>query len=249
MGRHQMAASSAARARVALGALPLVATAGAIGIGSAVMSPVSSEAPLEPPIGAPGSGALPAPAVPVGPGLAPAPVGVLDLATTDGAVPGDTVRAAGSLRDAGRATATATAAATTTAATNATTARRAAGDPGRGGVTVARAATGRGADAVAGRGGSGGSGGSGTAGTSGGGGGGATRGGADEGSGGSAGGSSGGSSGSGGSGGSGSGSTGSGGGGLLGGVVGGLGSTVSGATSLLSFGGSSSDSSLLSFGS
>lgn len=50
MGRHQTT-SSAARARVALSALPLVATVGATGIGSMAMSPVGSEAPLEPSAG------------------------------------------------------------------------------------------------------------------------------------------------------------------------------------------------------
>ena len=84
MGRHQSAASSR-RARVALGALPLVATVGAIGVGSVVMSPASSDAPLGPPSVGGGAGA-PATALPLGPGLAPAPVTVLDLAATDGSV-------------------------------------------------------------------------------------------------------------------------------------------------------------------
>ena len=94
MGRHQSAASSR-RARVALGALPLVATVGAIGVGSVVMSPASSDAPLGPPSVGGGVGA-PATALPLGPGLAPAPVTVLDLAATDGSVtpqgvPGSTI--------------------------------------------------------------------------------------------------------------------------------------------------------------
>ena len=94
MGRHQSAASSR-RARVALGALPLVATVGAIGVGSVVMSPASSDAPLGPPSVGGGAGA-PAAALPLGPGLAPAPVTVLDLAATDGSVtpegvPGGTI--------------------------------------------------------------------------------------------------------------------------------------------------------------
>ena len=94
MGRHQSAASSR-RARVALGALPLVATVGAIGVGSVVMSPASSDAPLGPPSVGGGAGA-PAAALPLGPGLAPAPVTVLDLAATDGSVtpqgvPGSTI--------------------------------------------------------------------------------------------------------------------------------------------------------------
>ena len=84
MGRHQSAASSR-RARVALGALPLVATVGAIGVGSVVMSPASSDAPLGPPSVGGGAGA-PVAALPLGPGLAPAPVTVLDLAATDGSV-------------------------------------------------------------------------------------------------------------------------------------------------------------------
>jgi hypothetical protein len=205
MGRHQTASSSA-RARIVLGALPLVATVGAIGVGSVVMSPTAAEAPLERPGG--GAGAVAPPASAALPG---APVTVLGLASTgvpvavDPIVPGRTAGAAPT----GRGDAEAAP-------------RRSVRAGAAGGGTVARATAARDADTPA-------------RGSSGGGGGGT----ADRED------TSGGSSGSGGSGGSessGSGGTGSpgggrgGGGGLLGGVVGGLGQTVSGATSLLSFG-------------
>ncbi|GAA4934635.1 hypothetical protein GCM10023204_48640 [Actinomycetospora succinea] len=227
MGRHQMGASSSARARVALGALPLVATVGAIGIGSVVMSPVSSEAPLEPPVGA--GGLAPAPSVPIGPGVAPAPVQVLDLAATDGSVsslpvtPGSTI---GSVRPAAgggdatparrgdtRVVAADDAPARGTAASAASTPARGGGGGGGG-----NADTGGGGGGTGGGGGSTGSGNAGDAGGSGG---------------------SGGAESSGGSGGSGGGSNGGllgGVGGAVGGVVGGLKTTVSGTTSLLSFG-------------
>jgi hypothetical protein len=230
MGRHQMAASSSARARVALGALPLVATVGAIGVGSVVMSPTAAEAPLVRPGGGVGA-ASPLPLAPARPG---APVAVLDLASTGGPVAADPIVPGRTLG------------ATSTGRRDAEAAprRNARAGTASGGGTVARSAAVRDADAPARR-------------QSGGGGGGTAD--RDDSGGGSSGGSSGSgsSSGSGGSGGSGSsgsgGSDGSGGGGgraggLIGGVVGGLGHTVSGATSLLSFGESSS-SSVLSFGS
>ncbi|WP_433785518.1 hypothetical protein ACQPX6_03725 [Actinomycetospora sp. CA-101289] len=223
MGRHQMAASTSARARVALGALPLVATVGAIGVGSVVMSPTAAEAPLERPGGGVG-GLGPAAPLPFVPALPGAPVTVLDLASTGGPVaadpivPGRTVGAASP----GRGDAE--------AAPRRTARAGAAG----GGGTVARATAARDADAPA-RGGSGGGGGSVDRDDSGGG---------SAGSGGSSG--SGGSGGSGSSGGSGdSGGSGGRGGGLVGGLLGGVGQTVSGATSVLSFGESSP--SLLSF--
>ncbi|MDD7921924.1 hypothetical protein [Actinomycetospora callitridis] len=235
MGRHQSAASSR-RARIALGALPLVATVGAIGVGSVVMSPASSDAPLGPPSVGGGTGA-PAAALPLGPGLAPAPVTVLDLAATDGSVdprgvPGSRLGVrAGSGGSAGDdAPAPGRAARSGASASGGEVARvssvRDAGTPARGGAS-----------------------GGGSTGSTGGGGGG---GGADDGG---SGGGSAPSEGSGGGGGGGADDAGSGGGGrgggLLGGVVGGLGSTVQGATSLLSFGGGESEESdsVLSFGS
>jgi hypothetical protein len=235
MGRHTMAASSSARARVALGALPLIATVGAIGVGSVVMSPTAAEAPLEPPVAGvgtaaplPAAPALPGAPLPAAPALPGAPLTVLDLASTGGPeaaeaiVPGPTAGATST----GRGDAEAAPRRTARAGT--------AGD----GAAVIRSASARDADTP-------------TRGSSGGGGGGGSVDRGDSG-GGSSGGSSGGSAGSSGagSGGSGSGSGGSGGsgGGLLGGVVNGVGQTVSGASSLLSFGESSS-SSVLSFGS
>jgi hypothetical protein len=233
MGRHQSAASSR-RARIALGALPLVATVGAIGVGSVMMSPASSDAPLGPPSVGGGLGA-PAAALPLGPALAPAPVTVLDLAATDGsvvpqAVPGSTIGnvrsgSGGSRGDdapaSGRATRSG-ASAGGGEATRVSSVRDvrapASGSGSTGSASGGGGGGGGGADA-------GGSGGSAPSEGSGGGGGGN----ADDG-----------------------GSGGGGRGGLLGGVVGGLGSTVQGATSLLSFGGgddSEGSESVLSFGS
>src|SRR4051794_19179645 len=83
MGRHQMGAAAAARAKVALGALPLVATVGAIGVGSVVMSPTAVQAPLERP---PGEGVGAAAPLPLAPAVPGAPVTVLDLAGTGGPV-------------------------------------------------------------------------------------------------------------------------------------------------------------------
>lgn len=235
MARHQLATASTGRARIALGALPLVATVGAIGVGSVVMSPASSDTPLEPPVVA-GSTGAPAAALPLGPAVPPAPVTVLDLAATDGSglpgqgVPGGT---AGSVRpgadDGARATGRSTRpAATAGDGSPRVTSIREAATPARGGSSGGSAATtsGGGGGDDGGGGGNGGSGGSASSGGSGSGGG-------NDGDGG------GGSSGSGGSGGSN--------GGLIGGVVGGLGSTLHGTTSLLSFGESSP--SVLSFGS
>jgi hypothetical protein len=224
MGRHQMASSSG-RARVALGALPLVATVGAIGIGSAVMTPASSDAPLEPPAGnAPGGSLAPVPTV-LPPGLPPAPVQVLDLAAT-----GDPTASGASGATIGGARSGAAGG----GSADGTTVRRATRAPTGGATTTAgRATTPRPATAAATGGGGSGSGGT-----------------ADHGAGSGGGsGSSGGSGGAGSGGGSGNGGGSGGGGGLIGGVVGGLGSaahsTVSGASSLLSFGDSSS---VLSFG-
>jgi hypothetical protein len=243
MGRHQSAASSR-RARVALGALPLVATVGAIGAGSVVMSPASSDVPLGPP--SVGGGGAPAAALPLGPGLAPAPVTVLDLAATDGSVarqgvPGSTVGVRPGGGGPGGDDAPASGRATRSGAT-------------AGGGEVARVSSVRDAGNPA-RGGA-----SGGGSTSGGGGGGGADGGSGGGSGDSGGSAPSGGSTSGGDGGGGGGGGGGGaaddggggrGGGLLGGVVGGLGSTVQGATSLLSFGGGDSEESdsVLSFGS
>jgi hypothetical protein len=242
MGRHQSAASSR-RARVALGALPLVATVGAIGVGSVVMSPASSDVPLGSSSVGGGAGA-PAAALPLGPGLAPAPVTVLDLAATDGsvapqAVPGSTLRGVrpgggGSRGDdapaSGRATrsgATAGGGEVARVSSVRDTETPARGVASGGGSTGSTG--GGGADDGSSGGGSGGSGGSAPSGGSASGGGSGGGGGTDDG----------------GSGGGGRG------GGLLGGVVGGLGSTVQGATSLLSFGGGDSEESdsVLSFGS
>ena len=239
MGRHQSAASSR-RARVALGALPLVATVGAIGVGSVVMSPASSDAPLGPPSVGGGAGA-PAAALPLGPGLAPAPVTVLDLAATDGSVapqgvPGATI---GGVRPGSGGSRGDDAPASGRATRSGATA---------GGGEVARVSSIRDVGTPV-RGGTSGGGSTGSAsGGGGGGGGGADDGGGSGGAGGSA---PSGGSGSGGGGSDDGGGQGGSGGGLLGGVVGGLGSTVHGATSLLSFGGDDSEESdsVLSFGS
>ena len=242
MGRHQSAASSR-RARVALGALPLVATVGAIGVGSVVMSPASSDAPLGPPSVGGGAGA-PATALPLGPGLAPAPVTVLDLAATDGSVtpqgvPGSTIGGGGVRPGSGGSRADDAPASGRASRSGATA----------GGGEVARVSSVRDVATPA-RGGAAGGGSAGSA-SGGGGGGGADDGGSGGGSGGSGGS---GSSSGGGGGGADDGGSGDGGrgGGLLGGVVGGLGSTVQVATSLLSFGGgddSDGSDSVLSFGS
>ena len=224
MGRHQ---TSSGRARIALGALPLVATVGAIGVGSVVMSPASSDVPLEPPsgVGSAGGAGTPATSVPFGSGLPPAPVTVLDLAATNGAVapvqavPGRATGGAGAGGSAGA---------------DASGAGRATGSGATaGGGEAARVMSIRDAAAAApARGGSSG-GGSGAAAAGGGGS-------DDAGSGARVGGSGG--AGAGSSGGSGSGgsedpdTSGGSRGGLLGGVVDGLGSTVNSTNSLLSFG-------------
>jgi hypothetical protein len=248
MARHQLATASTGRARIALGALPLVATVGAIGVGSVVMSPASSDMPLEPPIAA-GIAGAPAAVLPLGPGVPPPPVTVLDLAATGGsALPGQGVPGgtAGSVRSAAGDDSRATgrsmrSAATAVGGSPRITPIRDAATPARGGSSV-------GGSAAATSGGSG-SGGGGNDSDDGGG-----SGGSNGGAGGAA--SAGSGSGSGGGGGNdsddsddGGGSSASGGSnrGLVGGVVGGLGSTLHGATSLLSFGESSP--SVLSFGS
>jgi hypothetical protein len=245
MARHQLATASTGRARIALGALPLVATVGAIGVGSVVMSPASSDMPLEPPIAA-GIAGAPAAVLPLGPGVPPPPVTVLDLAAAGGsALPGQGVPGgtAGSVRSAAGDDSRATgrsmrSAATAVGGSPRITPIRDAATPARGGSSVSGSAA-----ATSGGSGSGGGGNDSDDSDDGGGSNGGAGGAASAGSG----------SGSGGDGGNesddGGGSSASGGSnrGLVGGVVGGLGSTLHGATSLLSFGESSP--SVLSFGS